>query len=290
VIDQLAQTDAHEGPVVVEGALYFTTVPRGGRVDIRRLDLDSGRITTVRADANMANGMTLDAGGHLLVCEQGSRSRPARIARLDPATGGTETVIEAYRGAPLNSPNDVVVTRDGAIWFTDPSYGHVQGFRPEPELPDRVYRYDGELTPVADGFEKPNGLAFSPDEDVLYVGDSEARHVKAFTAHGERVFCEIASGYPDGIVVDGDGNVLTTASTGVQVFAPSGDLIGEIPLPGAVNLTLDRDVLYVTADTAIWAVDRSQPWPSSAPAGSSTTPAPPPCSTPPSRPRTASAS
>jgi gluconolactonase len=268
MIDQLvllAATDAHEGPVYAadEGALYFTTVPRGGRVDIRRLALYGGGVSTVRADANMANGMTLDREGRLLVCEQGTRTRPARISRLDRFTGRIETVVDEWRGLHLNSPNDVVVKRDGTIWFTDPSYGHLQGFRPEPELGDHVYRYDPRrrvLSVAAAGFDKPNGLAFSPDETVLYVGDSERDHVKAFDVldgrrlGGERVFAEISEGFPDGIEVDAAGHVYTTGGAGVQVFDPDGELTGEIPVPGAVNFTFGGDVLFVTADDAIWAV------------------------------------
>jgi len=126
----LARTDAHEGPVYVaaEGALYFTTQRAGRRVDIMRLSLDDGRISTVLADAAAANGMTLDHDGRLIVCEQ----QPAAISRVDPATGERELVVDAYRGLPLNSPNDVVVKGDGTVWFTDPSYGFLQGFRPAP--------------------------------------------------------------------------------------------------------------------------------------------------------------
>jgi gluconolactonase len=154
-LERVIVTDAHEGPVYVAGedALYFTTVPRpspaGPRVDIRRLALDGerfplapSRLTTVRADANAANGMTLGPDGRLVVCEQGSRTTPAAITLVDPATGHAETLVDECDGAPLNSPNDVVVTRDGAVWFTDPSYGHLQGFRPPPVLGDRVYRHD----------------------------------------------------------------------------------------------------------------------------------------------------
>jgi sugar lactone lactonase YvrE len=97
-----------------------------------------------------------------------------------PDEGARETVVDAFRGLPLNSPNDVVVKSDGSIWFTDPSYAHVQGFGPEPQLGDQVYRHDGVLGVVADGFGKPNGLTFSPDESVLYVGDSEACAIDAF--------------------------------------------------------------------------------------------------------------
>src|SRR4051812_42192006 len=159
-IERLAAADAHEGPVHVaaERALYFTSVPRDRRVDIRRLELESRTITTVRADANMANGMTLDAGGRLLVCEQGGFATPAAITRVDPRGGARETVVDAWSGMPLTPRNDAVVARDGSVWFTDPSYGHVQGFRPPPSLPDRVYRLDadGTLEVVAESFEKPN--------------------------------------------------------------------------------------------------------------------------------------
>ena len=180
-IEKLVEVDAHEGPVYVaaEHALYFTTLPRDLRVDVKRLDVASGTVTVVREHANMANGMTLGRDGRLLVCEQGTFETPARIAALDRASGRTETVVDAWRGRPLNSPNDVVVAADGAIWFTDPSYGFLQGFRPQPQSGDYVYRHDpatGETTVVADSFDKPNGLAFSPDGAVLYVGDSGANH------------------------------------------------------------------------------------------------------------------
>lgn len=284
-------TDAHEGPVYVVGedALYFTTVPRpragGPRVDIRRLALDGdrfplepGRITTVRADANAANGMTLAPDGRLLVCEQGSMTRPAAITLVDRATGDTETLVDAWRGEPLNSPNDVVGNSNGTVWFTDPSYGHLQGFRPAPRLPERVYRYDprdGDLSVVADGFDKPNGLAFSPDERTLYVGDSGAihapgdydparpRHVVAFDTSPDgrltrrRCVGEPVPGFPDGIKADAAGRVLVSCERGVRVLDPDGALVAEIAVPGgAVNFTIggpDRDVLYITADDAIWA-------------------------------------
>src|SRR4051794_11013600 len=174
-LELIAATDAHEGPVYVaaEHALYFTSLPRDLRVDVKRLDLTSGAVNTVRERANMANGMTLASDGRLLVCEQGGLTASAQIAALDTATGASETLVDGWRGVPLNSPNDVVVAGDGAIWFTDPSYGFLQAFRPLPQSGDYVYRHDplsGETTVVADSFDKPNGLAFSPDGSVLYVG------------------------------------------------------------------------------------------------------------------------
>jgi gluconolactonase len=248
-VRRLVETDAHEGPVYVAGehALYYTTARPD--VEIRRLALASGEVTTVLARTGVANGMALDQDGSLLVCEQ----QPAAITRVDRSGAVLETVVDSYRGRPLNSPNDVVVTRDGAIWFTDPSYAHVQGFGPAPQLPDAVYRYaDGELTMVADGFEKPNGLAFSPDERVLYVGDSEACVIWAFENGERRRFAEIAPGYPDGLKVDQAGRVHSTAGDGIHIFDPGGRRVGSIPIPGAVNFAFADGALLITTDDAIW--------------------------------------
>ena len=287
---RVAETDAHEGPVYVpaENALYFTTVPHfgnsGPEVAIRRLALDDDRLPLngereagVKASANAANGMTLGRGDDLLVCEQGTRSTPARISRVDRITGESSTVVDSWRGLPFNSPNDVVMKGDGTIWFTDPSYGRLQGFRPEPRAGDHVYRHDpstGMTTVVADDFDKPNGLAFSPDESKLYVGDSGANqepgsyyahrphHLRVFDvtdggylANG-RIFAVTTPGFPDGLKVDARGRVYASPSTGVQVFDADGDLIGEIAVAGAVNCTFggpDRNVLFITNDTAVWA-------------------------------------
>jgi gluconolactonase len=287
----VVDTDAHEGPVYVsdEDALYFTTLPRFRRpgfprVDVKRLQLDGerfplelGRLSVTRKDANAANGMAMDHDRRLLVCEQGTLDQAARIARLDRHTGEVETVVDAFRELRLNSPNDVVVRSDGTIWFTDPGYGHLQGFRPDPEVGDYVYRYEpreDRLCVVADSFDKPNGLTFSPDETVLYVGDSGAtqepgsyhvgrpHHIQAFdVADGshlinQRLFAVTMPGFPDGLKVDSAGRVYASSFSGVQVFNPAGDLIGEIGLPGAVNFTFggrDLNVLFITADSAIWA-------------------------------------
>ena len=279
-LTRVVETDAHEGPVYVaaDHALYFTALPRPGpEVAIKRLELGSGRVSVVRESANGANGMTLDRQGRLVVCEQGTPTERARISRLDPATGEIETVVDELAGLPLNSPNDVVVRSDGTIWFTDPSYGYLQGFKPEPLVGDYVYRYDpvsGRLSVVADSFDKPNGLAFSPDERILHVGDSGANqeagsyypqrphHIRAFDVVdgrqlvNDRLLAVTTPGFPDGLKVDTAGRVYASAFSGVQVFSPTGDLIGEIRLPGAVNFTFggpDRNVLYITTDTAVWA-------------------------------------
>jgi gluconolactonase len=282
-IVEVIATDAHEGPVYAadEDALYFTTVPRRSAhldvalpiVSVRRLALDGSRfpleqhrLTTLRAAANAANGMAMDGDGRLVICEQGSFLEPAAITRTDRRTGAVETLVDAAGGLPLNSPNDVVVTRDGAVWFTDPSYGHLQGFRPEPVADDRVYRFDRaarRLDVVAGGFDKPNGLVFSPAEDVLYVSDNGApQQVVAFDVSGgrasaRRVFAAGTPGHPDGLAVDSDGRLYASAADGIHVFSPGGERLGAFRLPGAVNFTFggrERNILFVTADTSIWAV------------------------------------
>ena len=290
----VAATDAHEGPVYIPGedVLYFTSLP--GKVDIpapgtpgayvKRLALDGlnfpvgpSRLSVVPAPVHMPNGMALGRDGRLVVCEQGTRGEHARISRVDPMTGEVETVVDAWGGLRLNSPNDVAVRSDGTIWFTDPSYGYLQGFRPEPQIGDYVYRYDpasDRLSVVADSFDKPNGLAFSPGEQTLYITDSGANqepgsyHVQrphrivAFDVQGGshlgpgRLFAVTTPGFPDGIKVDLAGRVYASAAGGVQVFSPAGDLIGQIRLPGAVNFTFGGpggEVLFITTDTAIWA-------------------------------------
>jgi gluconolactonase len=290
----VAETDAHEGPVYIPGedVLYFTSLP--GNVGtsapgapcahVKRLALDGlsfpvdpSRLSVVSARVNMPNGMALGRDGRLVVCEQGTRDQHARISRVQPATGEAETVVDAWGGLPLNSPNDVVVRSDGTIWFTDPSYGYLQGFRPEPQTGDYVYRYDpaaGRLSVVADCFDKPNGLAFSPDERTLYVTDSGANqepgsyhvrrphHIVALDVRdgshlgAGRLFAVTAPGFPDGIKVDRAGRVYASAPSGVQVFSPAGDLAGLIRVPGAVNFAFGGpggEVLFITTDTAIWA-------------------------------------
>ncbi len=287
---RVVDVDAHEGPVYLPGedALYFTTLPRAGRIsplasikrlalDGDRFPLDADRITVVDADVVMPNGMAVDRDGSLIVCDQGNPSVPAQLRRLDPRTGETSTIVDAWQGLRLNSPNDVVVKSDGTIWFTDPAYGYLQGFRPQPQVGDFVYRFDSaseSLTVVADSFSKPNGIAFSPDERVLYVTDSGANqelgtyyvnlphHVMAFDVVGgrqlanQRLFAVTAPGFPDGIKVDRAGRVYVSSPIGVQVYSPVGDLIDHIDVPGTVNFTFggtDHNILFITADTAIWA-------------------------------------
>jgi gluconolactonase len=260
-VDHVIDVDAHEGPVYVdeEDALYFTSVPvaPGPRVDIKRLTLDSLTVSVIREDADAANGMALAPDGRLLVCEQ----LGGALSLVDRSPGARTLLVDGF-----NSPNDVVVKSDRTIWFTDPSYGWLQGFRPRPLLRDGVRRYDplsGAITMVASSLDKPNGLCFSPDESVLYVTDSGAgHHIKAFNVlddgrlGGERVLAQFEPPHPDGIKVDSEGRLYASFPGGVRILDPDGARIGEIELPGAVNFCFggpERDVLFITADTAIYA-------------------------------------
>lgn len=283
----LIETNAHEGPVYVaaEHALYFTTVPEPGpkNIAIMRLALrgdkfpfEAEQLEIVRQPSNMANGMCLDRKGQLLICEQGTLDQRARISRMILKTHTLETVVDQWHGLPLNSPNDVVVKSDGTVWFTDPNYGELQGFKPSAKLGAFVYRHDPatvETTVVADSFNKPNGLAFSPDESVLYITDTGANqspgtyfvdlphHIRAFDVHkgrhlrSDRLFATVSPGCPDGIKLDTKGRVYTSSATGVRVFSPDGDLLGEIHAPGVVNFTFGgpkKNVLFILGDTQIW--------------------------------------
>jgi gluconolactonase len=259
-VERIVDADAHEGPVYVSGedALYFTSVPRPGpRVDIKRLDLGSLEVSVVRADANAANGMALGHDGRLVVCEQIGGA----IAAVDRSTGERELLVEGF-----NSPNDVVVKRDGTIWFTDPSYGWLQGFRPRPLLRDAVHRFDprtAAVTTMAASFDKPNGLCFSPDESRLYVADNgRPHHLAAFDVvdgqrlENKRVIHVSSPEHPDGLKAGPTGCLYATYAGGVEVLSPDGSPLGALEVPGAVNFCFGGpygDVLFITADTAIYA-------------------------------------
>lgn len=231
-------------------------------------------VSVFRHDSNYANGNTRDRQGRLVTCEHGGR----RVSRTEP-DGSITVIADRYQGRRLNSPNDVVVKSDHSIWFTDPTYGIIsdyEGFKAEPEQETRnVYRVDprsGEIRAVVTDFLQPNGLAFSPDESILYVADSGAshapeapRHIRAFDVSDDgrlvrgRVFCVVDNGVPDGLRVDTDGNVWTSAGDGVHCFSPGGDLLGKVRFPGPVaNLAFGgraRNRMFVTANRNVFALD-----------------------------------
>jgi gluconolactonase len=262
-----------EGPVWVPEGDYvlFSDIPNDRL--LRWSESQGGSVAL--QPAGFMNGHTLDLDGRVICCEHGER----RITRLEP-DGSVVALAERYGGRRLNSPNDVVVKSDGTIWFTDPPYGILsdrEGHKAESELGDNyVFRFDpveGELTVATDLVEEPNGLAFSPDERLLYVSDTSAalrseggnHHIVAFDVQGgrylanARVFAEIAPGIPDGFRVDVHGNVFTSAGDGIQVFAPDANLLGKILIPETVSNCVfggpDLTRLYITATSSLYAID-----------------------------------
>ncbi|MFE1598691.1 SMP-30/gluconolactonase/LRE family protein [Methylobacterium sp. ID0610] len=264
-----------EGPVYFRdgGYLIWSDIPNNRLM--RWLEED-GHVSVFRTPSHYTNGNTRDREGRLISCEHDAR----RVTRTEH-DGRIVTLIDAFEGKPLNAPNDVVVSSDGTIWFTDPGYGidgNYEGHRAPAELPTRVYRLDprsGRASVVVEGMGRPNGLAFSPDERLLYVVDSGATHggaanIRVFTVEGERltgnrVFAEnFAPGFTDGVRIDEDGNVWCSmgwadpAEDGVRCYAPNGDLIGKIHLPETcANLCfggVKRNRLFMTASTSVYAV------------------------------------
>ena len=260
-----------EGPVWFAdgGYLLWSDIPNNR---ILRWMPETG-VSVFRADSNNSNGNTRDRQGRLVTCEHLTR----RVTRTEP-DGSITVIADRYQGKRLNSPNDVVVKSDHSIWFTDPSYGiltEFEGSRAEQEQGGcYVYRVDpatGEIAVVVDDFVKPNGLAFSPDEKILYVADSAGSHdpeapchIRAFdVVDGKRlvngrVFCNIKTGVPDGFRMDVNGNLWTSTHAGVECYAPDGALLGRINVPEIVaNVCFGgtrRNRLFITATTSLYAV------------------------------------
>jgi sugar lactone lactonase YvrE len=248
----------------------FSDIPNSRTVRYRPLP-EGPEITTFRHPTGNSNGLTLDLQGNLIACEHSTR----RVTRVD-ANGTVETLADAYEGKRLNSPNDVIVRSDGAIFFTDPPYG-LRNLSEGKELPfNGVYRLDanGSLHLLADDFERPNGLAFSPDEKTLYVDDSARFHIRAFDASpdgslsGSRVLAELKPrpderGVPDGMKVDSEGNIYCTGPGGVWIFNTAGRLLGRIVMPEVTaNLAwgdADLSTLYLTGSTSLYRLRLSVP-------------------------------
>lgn len=256
-----------EGPVWFgdAGCLLFSDIPNNRIV---RWTPGEG-ISTYRAPSHYANGHSRDRQGRLISCEHGTR----RVTRTE-WDGSVTVIADSYQGKRLNSPNDVVVHSDGSIWFTDPHYGIMtdyEGFRGVQELPCHVYRVDpdGSIAAVLTDFNGPNGLCFSPDESRLYVADTgrmhhpDPQHIRVFAVNGARltggsVFHQIAPGCADGMRVDSDGNLWSSAGDGVHCIAPDGHLMGRILVPEVVsNICFGgraRQQLFITASTSLYAV------------------------------------
>lgn len=238
-----------EGPVWFAAGRYLlaSDIPNNR---ILRYDETDGSVSVFRQPSNNSNGHTVDRQGRLISCEHLGR----RVSRTEH--DGTITVVaDNYKGKRLNSPNDVVVKSDGSIWFTDPSYGILydyEGARAEGEIGNcNVYRVDGtsgEISIVASDFEKPNGLAFSPDEKFLYIADTGISHnpkgpkhirklaVKADgkTLGAGTIFADCTAGLFDGFRTDENGRIWTSAGDGVHCYDADGTLIGKLVIPELV--------------------------------------------------------
>jgi gluconolactonase len=251
-----------EGPVWVSPGHYllFSDIPAS---TIFKLSPD-GHVSVFRKPSGHANGLTIDQAGRLVACEHGNR----RVTRTD--SNGVETVLaDTFKGKKLNSPNDVVVKTDGSIYFTDPPYG-IKPHQQEQTI-QGVYKispHSHEIVVVASDFEKPNGLAFSPDEKTLYIDDSSTRrHIRVFDvlSNGSltngRVFLTMNSqekGNPDGMKVDLKGNLYCTGPGGVWVLNPQGHHLGTIVTPEKPSNCAwgdsDFRTLYITAKTSVFAI------------------------------------
>jgi gluconolactonase len=260
-----------EGPVYLPASdsVIWSDIPNN-----RIMRWHDGEITTWRQPSNFTNGHTLDHEGRIIHCSHGAR------AMLRTEHDGTvTTLVDRFEGRRFNSPNDVVVARDGAIWFTDPPYGilsNKEGYKGDSEQPGcYVYRFvpeSGEVTVVVTDLVRPNGLAFSPDESLLYVsdtsqgdfGDSGLPHIYVYdvvdgvSAANSRGFCRVREGLSDGFRLDTDGNIYTSSGTGIEIFSPEATLLGHIPIPEKVSNCCwgghSRHTLYITATSGLYSI------------------------------------
>jgi gluconolactonase len=262
-----------EGPAYFPAGRYlvWSDIPNDRMM---RWDETDGSISVFRQSSQHANGNTIDRQGRLVTCEQATR----RVTRTEH-DGSISVLADTYGGKLLNSPNDVVVCSDDAVWFTDPTYGidsDYEGYRAESAIGAcHVYRLDPvnkTVSAVVTDRVRPNGLAFSPDESILYVSDTGASHVPglpatltAYTVAPEkqsvsepRTFATCPEGMFDGFRCDAAGNVWTSAGRRVLCYAPDGALIGAIPIGEQVgNLcfgSLRRNRLFICAQTSVYSL------------------------------------
>lgn len=263
-----------EGPVWFGDGrfLLWSDIPNNR---IMRWDEETEAVSVFRKPSNNANGNTRDRQGRLLTCEHDAR----RLTRTE-YDGSITVIAESFEERPLNSPNDVVCKTDGSIWFTDPPFGilgNYEGHVAKPELPTNVYRWDPKskaLTVVAGDIERPNGLAFSPDESKLYIVEAGVtpRVIRVYDVtdggtrlgKGSVLITAEEKGTPDGMRVDVDGNLWvgwgmgTEGLDGVAVFNPEGKLIGRIDLPErCANLCFGgrrRNRLFMCGSTSVYSL------------------------------------
>lgn len=272
-LQKLANGAAHsEGPVYIQEDDSVVWSDAHGNRLLRWSPTDN--VTILRNPSDYQSGNYRDLEGRLVACSSGLRA----IIRREH-NGEWQVLVDRYQGKRLNSPNDLVVKSDGTIWFTDPPYGITepnQGYGGEQEQPGSyVYRFDpttGDIYPVVTDMVRPNGLAFSPDESLLYVSDTAAfnipggpHHIRVYEVvdhryvKNGRVFAQIKPGQPDGFRVDEYGNIFTSSEDSVQVYAPDGTRLGKILVPEVcANLTFggkECDRLFITAGHSLYAIN-----------------------------------
>ncbi|ORY77723.1 hypothetical protein BCR37DRAFT_382619 [Protomyces lactucae-debilis] len=278
---------AHEAGVYDDAtkSVYFTANWQSSRdpLKIHSVHTETLKLTEQNFDKVInANGACM-LGHAILFCAQGDMEHNGGLVLVVPSTGEQVVLLDHFHGKPFNSLNDVVIEHPtGCIWFTDPDYAYAQGFRPRPQLPNHVYRYDlttQACSVVEADLKKPNGLCFSHDYKHMYITDTGAiaAHEKPGevyydetgpstiykydvingTLHNKRTFAYIANGVPDGIKCDTKGNVYTGCGDGIQVFEPErGTLIGKILVPGGVaNFNFARGRIWIYNETKLWVAD-----------------------------------
>jgi gluconolactonase len=258
--------------------LLFQDLPR----DRTMRWIEGAGVSIYRTPSGYANGQTRDRQGRLISCSH--RERCLFRTELD---GTVTRLVDRHGGKRLNAPNDVTVKSDGTIWFTDPLYGiqnDYEGGRQVSEQPPALYRFDpgtGDIAAAASDFDGPNGVAFSPDESVLYVSetgdqttDNPKQYIRVFDVgpngilNGGDIFRKIEPGYADGLCVDEDGNLWSSAADGVHCIDPDGKLLGKIIVPYRVsNLTFggqSRNRLFIGGSHTLYAIflnRRGARWP-----------------------------
>jgi gluconolactonase len=270
-----------EGPVWMkeDESILWSDIPNNRILRWSRKD----GMSVWREKAEFTNGHTREADGSLLHCSHGQRAiirtRFGKVGdSLNLQNGQDEIVVDSFQGRRINSPNDVVVKSDGTIWFTDPQYGILsnnEGYKAETELgKNYVFRFDPKskaLDIVSDYVSEPNGLAFSPDESILYVSDTSGatqgfekgnHHLVRFdvlnsrTLANPKVFAVVMPGLPDGFRITKNGWLYVSSLDSVQVFHPDGTLLAKIAVPEKIgNLTFGGkhgNELYVCASTSLY--------------------------------------
>ena len=254
-----------EGPayLVEENSVVWSDVPNNRML---RFDATTGKTYVFREPSNFSNGNSIDPNGRLITCEHQTHSIVRRTSSENLS------LVNRYNGKRLNSPNDLVAKSDGTIWFTDPPYGILtdrEGKKRTSELGENyVFRFDpstNDLDIITDKLDKPNGLAFSPDETKLYVSDTgEAGNITSFDINDDaksvsnsKVFTVVRPGVPDGFRCDRYGNIWSSAHDGVHCYTPNGNLIGKILIPEQRTANCcwgdtDYKRLYIVSDTSLY--------------------------------------